>query len=335
MSHVLDAPVPRPLVDSFGRVHTDLRISVTDRCNFRCTYCMPEEGMQWLPRSEVLSFEELERLARLLAEVHGIRSIRLTGGEPTVRHHLPVLVAKLAALPVDLSLTTNGATLDTVAPALAAAGLRRVNVSLDTLRPERFVELTRRDQLSDVLRGIDAAVGAGLSPVKVNVVVVRGVNDDEVLDLARYGRTRGVTVRFIEWMPLDGGDAWTSEQVVSQAEIVEQIHAVFPVEPLVRGSEPAERFRYLDGQGEVGVIASVTRPFCEQCDRIRLTADGQLRSCLFSLDDHDLRGPLRSGATDEQLSDAIEACVGAKWAGHAIGQVQFVKPRRSMSQIGG
>jgi cyclic pyranopterin phosphate synthase len=335
MSELLDAPVPRPLVDSFGRVHTDLRISVTDRCNFRCTYCMPEEGMQWLPRSEVLTFEELERIARLLVEAHGIRSIRLTGGEPTVRAHLPVLVAKLAALPVDLALTTNGATLAAVAPALAGAGLRRVNVSLDTLQPGRFAELTRRDQLGDVLAGIDAAVAAGLSPVKVNVVVLRGVNDDEVVDLAAYGRDRGVTVRFIEWMPLDGGDTWSGDQVVTQAELLERIGAAFPLEPVARGSEPAERFRYLDGRGEVGVIPSVTRPFCDQCDRIRLTADGQLRSCLFSLDDHDLRGPLRAGASDAELSDAIERCVSAKWAGHAIGQVQFVKPRRSMSQIGG
>jgi GTP 3',8-cyclase len=330
-----ETEVPRPLVDSFGRVHRDLRISVTDRCNFRCTYCMPEEGMTWLPRSEVLTFEELERVARVLVEQHGIGSIRLTGGEPTVRAHLPVLVAKLAALPVDLSLTTNGATLRSVASGLADAGLRRVNVSLDSLRPERFAELTRRDQLDDVLAGIDAALAAGLAPVKVNVVVVRGVNDDEVVDLARYGRDRGVTVRFIEWMPLDGGDGWSNEQVVTQAEIIQWIAAVFPLEPVQRGSEPAERFRYLDGAGEVGVIPSVTRPFCEQCDRIRLTADGQLRSCLFSLEDHDLRTILRSGGTDADLSGAIEACVGAKWAGHAINQVHFVKPRRSMSQIGG
>jgi cyclic pyranopterin phosphate synthase len=335
MAAAHDTPVPRPLVDGYGRVHTDLRISVTDRCNFRCTYCMPEEGMQWLPKDEVLTFEELERLARLLVEVHGIRSIRLTGGEPTVRAHLPVLVGNLAVLPVDLSLTTNGATLRTVAPGLATAGLGRVNVSLDTLQADRFEALTRRDQLPDVLDGIDAALAAGLAPVKVNVVVVRGVNDDEVVALARYGRDRGVTVRFIEWMPLDGGDAWTGDQVVTQAEVLEQIHAVFPLEAIARGSEPAERFRYLDGRGEVGVIPSVTRPFCEQCDRIRLTADGQLRSCHFSLEDHDLRGLLRSGAPDAALSDAIEACVSAKWAGHAIGQVQFVKPRRSMSQIGG
>ncbi len=308
---------------------------MTDRCNFRCTYCMPEEGMTWLPKSEVLTFEELERVARVLVEQHGIGSIRLTGGEPTVRAHLPVLVAKLAALPVDLALTTNGATLRSVAAGLADAGLRRVNVSLDSLRPDRFAELTRRDQLDDVLAGIDAALAAGLAPVKVNVVVVRDVNDDEVVAMARYGRERGVMVRFIEWMPLDGGDSWSNEQVVTQAEIVEQIATVFPLEPVQRGSEPAERFRYLDGAGEVGVIPSVSRPFCEQCDRIRLTADGQLRSCLFSLEDHDLRTILRSGGTDGDLSDAIEACVGAKWAGHAINQVHFVRPRRSMSQIGG
>jgi cyclic pyranopterin phosphate synthase len=330
-----DSEVARPLVDSFGRVHRDLRISVTDRCNFRCTYCMPAEGLTWLPREEVLTFEEVERIARLLVERHGVTSIRLTGGEPTVRAHLPVLVAKLAGLPVDLALTTNGATLRACATELAAAGLRRVNVSLDSLRPERFAELTRRDELHNVLDGIDAAVEAGLAPVKVNVVVLRGVNDDEVVDLARFGRDRGVTIRFIEVMPLDGDDAWRSAQVVTQAEIVAAIHAVLPVEPIVRGHEPAERFRYLDGAGEVGVIPSVSRPFCEQCDRIRLTADGQLRSCLFSIEDHDLRGVLRSGGTDDDLSAAIEACVGAKWAGHAINQVQFVRPRRSMSQIGG
>jgi len=329
------ADVPRPLVDSFGRVHRDLRISVTDRCNFRCTYCMPEEGMTWLPRADVLTFEEVERVASVLVHRHGIRSIRLTGGEPTVRAHLPVLVGKLSPLPVDLALTTNGATLRSCAADLAAAGLERVNVSLDSLRQERFAALTRRDELDNVLDGIDAAVEAGLTPVKVNVVVVRGVNDDEIVDLARYGRDNGVTVRFIEFMPLDGGETWEAGQVVSQQEILERISAVFPLEPTVRGSEPAERFRYLDGRGEVGIIPSVTRPFCEQCDRIRLTADGQLRSCLFSLEDHDLRGVLRSGGSDDDLSDAIEACVGAKWAGHAINKVQFVRPRRSMSQIGG
>ena len=327
--------VARPLVDGYGRVHRDLRISVTDRCNFRCTYCMPEEGMAWLPREEVLTFEEVERIARLLVERHGIRSIRLTGGEPTVRAHLPVLVGKLAALPVDLALTTNGATLAQQAGALAEAGLRRVNVSLDTLQRDRFVELTRRDELHNVLEGINVALAAGLSPVKLNVVVLAGINDDEVVDLARFGRERGVLVRFIEYMPLDADGGWARDQVVSQAEILARVGAVFPLEAVGRGSEPAERFRYLDGLGEVGVIPSVTEPFCDRCDRIRLTADGQLRSCLFSLEDHDLRDVLRAGGSDDDLSDAIEACVGAKWAGHAIDQVQFVRPRRSMSQIGG
>jgi cyclic pyranopterin phosphate synthase len=325
----------RRLVDSFGRVHRDLRISVTDRCNFRCTYCMPEEGLTWLDRNELLTFEELARVAGLLVARHGIESIRLTGGEPTVRAHLPRLVGLLAALPVDLALTTNGATLRAHAPALAAAGLRRVNVSLDSLQADRFEALTRRDELAHVLDGIDAALEAGLRPVKVNVVVVRGVNDDEVLDLARFGRDRGVTVRFIEFMPLDAEGGWRNDQVVTQAEIVERIGAELPLEPVARGSEPAERFRYLDGRGEVGVIPSVTRPFCGECDRLRLTADGQLRNCLFSQVDHDLRHLLRGGGSDGELSDAMEACVRAKAAGHAINQVHFVRPRRSMSQIGG
>jgi len=344
--------VAAPLVDGYGRVHRDLRISVTDRCNFRCTYCMPVEGMTWLPRSEVLTFEEIERVARVCVERFGVDSIRLTGGEPTVRAHLPALVAKLAALrvgdadaggdaavdggrPIDLSLTTNGATLRTVAPALVDAGLQRVNVSLDTLRPDRFVELTRRDQLDDVLDGIDAALEAGLAPVKINAVVMRGVNDDEIVDMAAFGRDRGVTMRFIEWMPLDADGQWNDRRVVGQDEIVAAIDAVFPLDPIVRGSEPAERFAYRDGRGEVGVIPSVTRPFCSTCDRIRLTADGQLRSCLFAVDETDLRGMLRSGVSDDELAAEVARCVAGKWAGHMIGQVTFVRPRRSMSQIGG
>jgi GTP 3',8-cyclase len=330
-----------PLVDTFGRVHRDLRISVTDRCNFRCTYCMPAEGMEWLPRADVLTFEEIERIARVCVERFDVDSIRLTGGEPTVRAHLPVLVRKVAALhtgdgrPVDLSLTTNGATLRTVAGNLRRAGLRRVNVSLDTLRHDRFVTLTRRDELDHVLEGIDAAVAAGLSPVKVNVVVMRGVNDDEVVDLATFGRDRGVTVRFIEWMPLDADEHWKSGAVVSQAEIVAAIGAVFPLDPVARGHQPAERFVYRDGAGEVGVIPSVTRPFCDTCDRVRLTAEGQLRSCLFAVDEVDLRVLVRGGASDDELADAVRRCVAGKWAGHMIGQVTFVRPRRSMSQIGG
>jgi cyclic pyranopterin phosphate synthase len=324
-----------PLVDGFGRVHRDLRISVTDRCNFRCTYCMPAEGLQWLPRDQVLTFEEIERIARVCVQRLGIDSIRLTGGEPTVRAHLPVLVGKLAALGADLALTTNGATLRTIAGDLVGAGLRRVNISLDTLRRDRFAELTRRDELGSVLDGIEAAKEAGLDPVKVNTVVMRGVNDDEVLDLATFGRDRGVVVRFIEWMPLDADQRWESDAVVSQDEILRTIDAVHPVEAIQRGHEPAERFVYRDGMGEVGVIPSVTRPFCGSCDRIRLTADGQLRSCLFAVDEVDLRALLRGGASDDEVGAAVRRCVAGKWAGHMIGQVQFVRPRRSMSQIGG
>lgn len=327
-----------PLVDSFGRVHRDLRISITDRCNFRCTYCMPAEGMEWLPREDVLSFEEIARVAGVLVERHGFDSIRLTGGEPTVRADLPELVRRLAALGVDLSLTTNGATLRRLAPALVEAGLARINISLDTLRRDRFVEITRRDELDHVLDGIDAALEAGLSPVKINAVMMRGVNDDELVDFARFGRERGVVMRFIEFMPLDGSGDWTDGQVVTHAEIVERIGAVFPLETLgadVRGSAPAERFRYVDGGGEIGVIATVTQSFCESCDRVRLTAEGQLRSCLFALDHTDLRALLRGGATDDELAAAIAACVSAKWAGNNIGTVNFIRPSKSMSQLGG
>jgi cyclic pyranopterin phosphate synthase len=323
------------LVDSFGRVHRDLRISVTDRCNFRCTYCMPEEGMTWLDRAELLTFEEIERVARVMVERFGIDSIRLTGGEPTVRAHLPVLVAKLAALGVDLALTTNGATLEHVAEDLAAAGLCRINVSLDSLRRDRFVRLTRRDELHRVLAGIVAARDAGLDPVKLNCVVMRGVNDDEVVDLAAFGREQQVAVRFIEFMPLDAPGQWRRDLVVPQREIVAAIDAAFPLEPLARGPEPAERFRYRDGAGEVGVIPSVTEPFCGGCDRLRLTSEGMLRNCLFAVDEYDLRQVLRSGGSDDELASVVERCVAAKWAGHQIGQVAFIRPSRSMSQIGG
>jgi cyclic pyranopterin phosphate synthase len=270
-----------------------------------------------------------------MVEHFGIDSIRLTGGEPTVRAHLPILVAKLAALPVDLALTTNGATLRAVAHDLKAAGLERINISLDTFRADRFQAITRRDELDRVLDGIDAAVAAGFDPVKVNAVLMRGVNDDEILDFARFGRDKGVVVRFIEFMPLDATGEWTPESVVSETEIVETIREVFPLEPVERGHDPAGHYRYADGAGEFGVIASVTNEFCSTCDRVRLTAEGQFRSCLFALDEHDLRGPLRRGATDDELAEIIEGAVAAKWAGHAIGQVQFIRPSRSMSQIGG
>jgi len=328
------------LIDRFGRVVRDLRISVTDRCNFRCTYCMEEE-MTWLPRSEVLTFEEIERLARLMVERYGVNSIRLTGGEPTVRAGLTTLITKLAALatddgPIDVAMTTNGATLRLLAERLRQAGLRRVNVSLDTLDRQRFAEMTRRDELDHVLDGIAAACETGFDPVKINAVVQRGVNDDEIVDLARFGRDRGIEVRFIEWMPLDASGGWDNTQVVGQDEIVATIAEMYPLELVpARGAAPADRWRYLDGAGTVGVIPSVTKPFCGDCDRVRLTADGQFRTCLFSTDESDLRAAMRSGETDDQLAARIESAVGAKWAGHHINQVDFVRPRRSMSQIGG
>jgi cyclic pyranopterin phosphate synthase len=328
-----------PLIDPYERTVRDLRISITDRCNFRCTYCMPEEGMTWLPREDLLTFEEIHRIAGLLVARYGFESIRLTGGEPTVRAHLPVLVAMLARLGVEISMTTNGATLGLIAEDLKAAGLGRINISLDSLRRQRFAEITQRDSLDKVIDGIRSAVAAGLTPVKVNCVLVRGVNDDEILDFAGFGRDMGVDVRFIEWMPLDGGGTWSADRVVPAAEILETINSRWPVEVegggAVDGTAPAERYHYLDGAGTVGVVASVTRSFCETCDRIRLTAEGQLRNCLFSVRETDLRAILRSGGSDDDLAAAVEAEVGRKWAGHSIGQVHFIRPDRSMSQIGG
>ncbi|HJP15716.1 MAG TPA: GTP 3',8-cyclase MoaA [Acidimicrobiales bacterium] len=323
------------LVDSFGRVHKDLRISVTDRCSFRCTYCMPAEGLDWVPRDELLTFEEIERVASLTVEQFGIESIRITGGEPTVRAHLPVLIKKLSQLPVDLSMTTNGATLRTLSKDLVSAGLRRINISLDSLKPERFTELTLRDNLPQVLDGIKAAVDAGLNPVKVNVVVMAGVNDDEIIDFARFGRETGVTVRFIEFMPLDASEGWTNSQVVTQKQIVTKIDSEFPLTPFRRTSAPATRFIYKDGGGEIGVVASVTQQFCGTCDRVRLTADGQFRNCLFAVEEFDLKGLLRSGAEDKEIAEALKEVVQSKWAGHGIGTVNFIRPARSMSQIGG
>ncbi len=329
-------PAPRPLVDPFARTVRDLRVSVTDRCNLRCRYCMPAEGMAWLPRSEILSFEEIERVARVCVERFGFEGIRITGGEPTVRAQLPVLVEKLAALGVDLAMTTNGVSLALVAGDLRRAGLRRVNVSCDSLRPERFAALARRDDLARVLDGIDAAVAAGFDAVKVNCVLMRGVNDDEIVDLAAFGRQRGVTMRFIEFMPLDAPGEWTADAVVSLDEVVATIGAVFPLEAVPdSGSAPARRFRYVDGAGEVGVVASVTESFCATCDRVRLTADGQFRHCLFAVRETDLRAVLRGGGSDDDVAAAIEAEVGTKWAGHSIGDVRFTRPARSMSQIGG
>jgi cyclic pyranopterin phosphate synthase len=324
------------LTDSFGRVVRDLRVSVTDRCNFRCSYCMPAEGMVWQERSELLTFEELTRVVAVFTRL-GVEGVRITGGEPTVRAHLPVLVRQLASLPrrPDLAMTTNGASMRLMADDLRAAGLDRVNISCDSLRRDRFAEITRRDALPAVLDGMAAAKQAGFDPVKVNCVLMRGVNDDEILDFAEFGREQGVSIRFIEFMPLDAEDRWQAGSVVPSREVLETIAGRFPIEAVAHGPEPASRFRYRDGAGEVGVIASVTEPFCASCDRVRVTADGQFRTCLFALEETDLRAIVRSGGSDDDLEAAIRTAVGAKWAGHQIGNVTFVRPPRSMSQIGG
>ena len=323
------------LVDGFGRVHRDLRISVTDRCNFRCTYCMPAEGLEWVPREDLLTFEEIARVARIMVRRYGVDGIRLTGGEPTVRARLPVLVGMLSELDVDLAMTTNGVSLPLLAGDLRQAGLGRVNISCDSLRADRFAELARRDELPRVLEGIDAAIDAGFSPVKVNCVVMRGVNDDEIADFVDFGRRKGVEVRFIEFMPLDADGIWSNDTVVGVDEILARVSAASPVVPVERTSAPAVRYRFADGRGSVGIVASVSDSFCSTCDRVRLTADGQFRNCLFAVEETDLRALLRSGADDEEVAAAIAGSVASKWAGHQINRVHFIRPRRSMSQIGG
>jgi GTP 3',8-cyclase len=329
------------LVDSFGRTVRDLRISVTDRCNFRCTYCMPAEGMTWLPREDLLTFEEIERIARVCVTRFGFDGIRLTGGEPTVRAHLTVLVERLARLGVDLAMTTNGTTMRLLAEDLKAAGLRRLNISCDSLNADRFYQMTRRDDLKKVLDGVASAKEAGFNPIKINVVLMRGQNDDEIVDFARFGREMGVGVRFIEFMPLDADDAWNRDTVVPSSEVIARINEVFPLVKAKHGTEPAARWSYVDGVGDVGVIASVTEPFCGDCDRVRITAEGQFRTCLFSTDEFDLRAIMRNGgssssaAIDDALAAEVQRAVGLKWAGHKIGNVNFIRPARSMSQIGG
>jgi len=325
-------------VDTHGRTVRDLRISVTDRCNLRCVYCMPAEGMPWLQRSDLLTYEELTRLARVCVGC-GVSGIRLTGGEPTVREDLPVLVRMLNGIApdLDLSLTTNALKLPKLAGELREAGLKRVNISLDTLVRERFHRLARRDRLAETLAGIEAAKRAGFSPIKINTVLVRGHNDDEAVPLARWAREEGFELRFIEWMPLDFGRTWDRSQLVTAGEILAQVGAEFPLdlEPGADPSAPATVYRYRDGRGRVGVIASVTRPFCGHCDRIRLTADGQIRTCLFAHDEYDLRGMIRSGADDDQLEQRLREAVLRKKPGHLINQPGFVQPARGMSAIGG
>lgn len=327
------------LLDTFGRVADDLRISVTDRCNFRCVYCMPAAGLPWLARDEVLSFEEIVRVTRVLVEQCGVRTIRLTGGEPLVRKGIEELTAMIAALDdsLDIAMTTNGILLEEKAVALKQAGLRRLNVSLDTLHADRFKDLARRDALDRVLRGLTAAREAGFAPIKLNMVVMRGQNDDEILDFARLARSDGYEVRFIEFMPLDADGIWSMDRVVASREIIDAIDREFPLEPVTdQKPAPATRFRFRDGsRGGIGVIPSVSDAFCKVCNRIRLTAEGHLRTCLFSIEEHDLKALLRGGASDDQIRDAIVKAVWQKEEGHKIGQADFVRPGKSMSQIGG
>ena len=325
------------LIDTFGRTHNNLRISVTDRCNLRCTYCMPEE-VTFMDRQSLLSFEEIERFVRIAAPL-GIDKIRLTGGEPLLRRDLSRLVAMLAAVPGihDIGMTTNGMLLSDQAQALFDAGLRRINISLDALSPERFRQLTRRDGIEKVLAGIEAARKAGFKPIKINAVSIRGVTEHEVVPLARFAREKQLEMRFIEYMPI-GADNWEREKVYYAHEILEQIDN--HVAPLVPAKQqdmraPAQEFEYLDGGGSVGIIASVSRPFCLSCNRVRLTADGKLRNCLFALDEVDIKTMLRNGAPDEQIIQALRQNVTDKWEGHEINTARFIKPLRTMHAIGG
>jgi GTP 3',8-cyclase len=327
-----------PLRDSWGRELKSLRVSVTDKCNFRCRYCMPAEGLEWLGRDEVLSFEEIARLVRVLARM-GVDEIRLTGGEPLVRRELPTLVGMLARTPGvrDLSLTTNGVLLDRFAGPLVEAGLRRLNVSLDSLSHVRFAEITRRDALDRVLAGLEEAERyPELRPIKVNCVAIRGFTEEEVPALAELARRKPYVVRFIEFMPLDADEAWREDDVLTGGEIRALIEERWPLEELpAKPSSTARRFRFADGAGEIGFVNPVSEPFCSTCDRIRLTADGQLRTCLFSRREWDLKTPLRDGSSDERLEELIRFAVAHKELKHKINEPGFVKASRSMSQIGG
>jgi cyclic pyranopterin phosphate synthase len=331
--------VVEPLADSWGREIKSVRVSVTDKCNFRCTYCMPAEGLEWLARAEVLSFEEIGRLVTVLARL-GVDEVRLTGGEPLVRRDLPVLVRMLADTPGvrDLSLTTNGILLDRLAQPLVDAGLRRINVSLDSLDHVRFTELTRRDALDKVLRGLEEAERhPELRPIKINCVAIKGFTEEDVPRLAALARRKPYVVRFIEFMPLDADEGWRDDQVLTGAEIralIEAEHGPL-VELPAKASSTARRFSFADGNGEVGFVNPVSEPFCSTCDRIRLTADGQLRTCLFSRREWDLKTPMRAGANDEELTALLRTAVAHKELKHRINEPGFVRASRSMSQIGG
>ncbi|MEU6134266.1 GTP 3',8-cyclase MoaA [Nocardioides sp. NPDC047086] len=327
------------LVDRFGRVATDLRVSLTDRCNLRCTYCMPAEGLDWLPGDEVLTDDEVVRLIGVATGQLGVREVRFTGGEPLVRRGLVPIVARTREVAPDaeLSITTNALGLAKTAGALAEAGLDRVNVSLDSIRPETFAQITRRDRLADVVAGLEAAADAGLGPIKINAVLLRGVNDDQAAELLGWSVERGYELRFIEQMPLDAQHGWSREKMVTADETLASLSAAFELTPAEepRGSAPAELFHVDGGPAKVGIIASVTRPFCGDCDRVRLTADGQVRDCLFARSESDLRTPLRAGASDADLAARWVTAMAGKRAGHGIDDLGFLQPDRPMSAIGG
>ena len=331
-------PVAQPLVDGHGRVATDLRVSLTDRCNLRCQYCMPAEGLDWMPSEDTLTDDELIRLVGIGVERLGIRDVRFTGGEPLLRRGLPAIIAATKAMrPTPrTAITSNGLGLERTAQALADAGLDRVNISLDTTDPETFVRITRRDRLADVIRGLEAASAAGLEPVKVNAVLMRGVNDHEAPDLLRWCMKHGYELRFIEQMPLDAQHGWQRDEMVTADETLARLAEQFRLTPLDgRGSAPAETFRVDDGPHTVGIIGSVTRPFCGDCNRVRLTADGQIRNCLFAREESDLRALLRDGATDDELAERWRLAMAAKLPGHGINDPSFLQPTRPMSSIGG
>ncbi len=328
-----------PLVDGFGRVHNNLRISVTDRCNIRCFYCMPADNVTFMDRAELLSFEEIERFVRVAVGL-GVNKIRLTGGEPLVRRELHKLIEKIARMPgvTDVGLTTNGILLAEQAQALWDAGLRRLNVSLDALDPQKFRQITRRDGYERVIEGIQAALRVGFRPLKVNAVSVRGLTEDEIVPFGHFARKTGAEMRFIEFMPLDADNAWQRGKVLFAHEIIETLSR--EIMPLVRCPEqdpsaPATRFVFEDGVGRIGFIASISQPFCESCNRFRLTSDGKLRNCLFSLDETDIRAILRGGGTDEQIAVAVRQSIAAKKEGHEINTARFIQPERPMYLIGG
>jgi GTP 3',8-cyclase len=331
--------MPEVLRDSYGRVADDLRISVTDRCNFRCIYCMPAEGLKWLGREEILRFEEIRRLAKLFVERYGVRTIRVTGGEPLVRIGVEELVGMIGELDptLDITMTTNGVLLAGKAEKLARAGLKRVNISLDTLSIDRFKDIARVDAFRKVMDGIRAAEEAGLNPIKLNVVVMKGQNDDEVVDFARLAREKGYEVRFIEFMPLDGDGNWRPDLVVPSQVLQDRIEEQFKLAPRPNDRPaPSNNYGFADGApGGVGFISSVSQAFCTTCNRVRLTAEGGLRTCLFSLTETPLRDLMRSGASDDTIARAIEAAIWQKEEGHHIGEAGFIKPAKSMSQIGG